>query len=217
MKLCRRSCDGCSHRLLQLALSSACVLLSSVMCPLTYPAILSADGTEGGHHGTRLLQRLSAPGDEGRRHHLRPERAAHHQRADGGGDRVRPRQEGRRRAQRAHLRPRRRHVRRVDPHDRGRHLQGEVDGWRHASRRRGLRYPHGEPLHAGTVPPRLRSRFRRRPDPRAKAVVCLLCPFLIWYWRRLSVIEMPETFFLYAAVFLMTGSWWGPANRIRQV
>ncbi len=63
----------------------------------------------------RVLQRRPAPGDQGRRHHLGPQRDAHHQRADGGGDRVRPRQEVGR-EEHPRLRPRRRHLRRVAPH-----------------------------------------------------------------------------------------------------
>jgi L1 cell adhesion molecule like protein len=45
----------------------------------------------GGHHGARLLQRLAAPGDQGRRHHLRNAGAPYHQRAHGRRHRVRPR------------------------------------------------------------------------------------------------------------------------------
>ena len=51
----------------------------------------------GGHrsrdHGAGLLQRLAAPGDQGRRPHRGPRGQAHHQRADRGRARVRPRQE----------------------------------------------------------------------------------------------------------------------------
>ena len=47
----------------------------------------------GGHHRPGLLQRRPAPGDQGRRQDRRPRGAAHHQRADRGGARLRPRQE----------------------------------------------------------------------------------------------------------------------------
>ena len=47
----------------------------------------------GGHHRAGLLQRRPAPGDQGRRQDRRPRSAAHHQRADRGGARLRPRQE----------------------------------------------------------------------------------------------------------------------------
>ena len=43
------------------------------------------EGHRRGHHRAGVLQRRAAPGDEGRRQDRRPERAAHHQRADGGG------------------------------------------------------------------------------------------------------------------------------------
>ena len=52
-------------------------------------------GHRGGHHRPRVLQRRPAPGDQGRRPHRRPQRAAHHQRAHRGGARLRPRQEAR--------------------------------------------------------------------------------------------------------------------------
>ena len=48
----------------------------------------------GGDHRPRLLQRLAAPGDQGRRPHRRPRREAHHQRADRGRARLRPGQDG---------------------------------------------------------------------------------------------------------------------------
>ena len=81
-----------------------------------------------------------APGDQGRRQDRRPRGAAHHQRADGGGARLRPRQEGGRHHR--GLRPRRRHVRHLDPRDRRRRVRGEVDQRRHLPRRRGLRHAH---------------------------------------------------------------------------
>ena len=47
-------------------------------------------GGRGDHHRPRLLQRPPAPGHQGRRPHRRPQGLAHHQRADGGGPRLRP-------------------------------------------------------------------------------------------------------------------------------
>ena len=77
----------------------------------------------GGHrsrdHGAGLLQRQPAPGDQGRRPHRRPRRQAHHQRADRGRAGLWPGQEGRR-PQDRRVRPRRRHLRRVDHRDRQR-------------------------------------------------------------------------------------------------
>ena len=55
-----------------------------------------------------------------------PRRQAHHQRADGGRPRVRPRQ-GDRGREDPRLRPRRRHLRRLDPGDRRRRLRGQGD------------------------------------------------------------------------------------------
>ena len=51
------------------------------------------DHHAGRHHRPRLLQRRPAPGHQGRRQDRRPRGAAHHQRADRGGARLRPRQE----------------------------------------------------------------------------------------------------------------------------
>ena len=95
------------------------------------------EGHRGGHHRAGLLQRQPAPGDQGRRPDRRPERAAHHQRADGRGARVRPRQEEGREDRR--LRPRRRHLRHLDPRARRRRLRGQGHQRRHVPRRRGLR------------------------------------------------------------------------------
>ena len=50
-------------------------------------------GHPGGHHRPGLLQRQPAPGHQGRRPHRRPRSAAHHQRADRGGARLRHGQE----------------------------------------------------------------------------------------------------------------------------
>ena len=67
-----------------------------------------------------------------------PQGAARHQRADGGRDRVRPRQAGQGREERARLRPGRRHVRRDAALDRRGRLRGQGDRGRHAPGRRGL-------------------------------------------------------------------------------
>ena len=96
-------------------------------------------GHAGRHHGSRLLQRRPAPGHQGRRQDRRPRGAAHHQRADGGGPRLRPRQEDGLQDHRR-LRPRRRHVRYLRPGDWRRRVRGEVDQRRHLPRRRGLRH-----------------------------------------------------------------------------
>ena len=49
-------------------------------------------GHRGRDHGARLLQRLAAPGDQGRRPHRGPDGQAHHQRADRGRAGLWPRQ-----------------------------------------------------------------------------------------------------------------------------
>ena len=75
------------------------------------------DGHRGRHHRARLLQRLPAPGDQGRRPHRGARRQAHHQRAD----RRRPRLwhgQAARQQDRRGLRPRRRHLRHLDHRDR---------------------------------------------------------------------------------------------------
>ncbi len=88
------------------------------------------EGHEGGHHRPRVLQRQPAPGDQGRRDHRRARSAPDRERADGGGAGVRARQEEGRDDR--GLRPRRRHLRRLDPRDRRRRLRGEGDERRHA-------------------------------------------------------------------------------------
>ena len=60
----------------------------------TAESLSRREGDAGRHHRARLLQRRPAPGDQGRRQDRRPRRAAHHQRADRGGARLRPRQAG---------------------------------------------------------------------------------------------------------------------------
>ena len=84
---------------------------------------------------------------QGRRQDRRPQRAAHHQRADRGGARLRPRQEGQRDDRR--LRLRRRHVRHLDPRSGRRHRRGEVDQRRHAPRRRRSRPARHRVAHRG--------------------------------------------------------------------
>ena len=66
----------------------------------------------GRHHRSRVLRRRPAHRHQGGRPDRRPRGAAHHQRADRGGARLRPRQ-GHRGRDRPRVRPRRRHVRRV--------------------------------------------------------------------------------------------------------
>ena len=94
----------------------------------------------GRDHRARVLQRLAAPGDEGGGRDRGAQRPAHHQRADGGIAGLRARQEGR--GDHRRLRPRRRHVRRLDPRDRRGDVPREVDQRRHAPRRRRLRPAH---------------------------------------------------------------------------
>ena len=67
----------------------------------------------GDHHGPRVLRRRPAPGDARRRPDRGPRGPPDHQRADGGLARLRSRPEGQR--SRGGLRPRRRHVRYLDP------------------------------------------------------------------------------------------------------
>ena len=114
----------------------------------TAESYLGEKVSAGRHHRPGLLQRRPAPGDQGRRQDRRPRRAAHHQRADGGGARLRPRQDGHQ--DHRGLRPRRRHLRHLDPRDRRRPLRGEVDQRRHLPRRRRLRHAH-RPVPGGRV------------------------------------------------------------------
>ena len=92
------------------------------------------EGHQGGHHRPRLLQRLAAPGHQGRRQDRRPRRPAHRERAHGGRAGLRPRQEEGRDDRR--LRLRRRHLRHL--HARGRRGRGRGQGHqrRHPPRRR---------------------------------------------------------------------------------
>ncbi len=92
------------------------------------------DRDAGRHHGPRLLQRRPASGHQGRRQDRGPRSSAHHQRADGRRARLWSRQEERRQDHRG-LRPRRRHVRHLDPRNRRRRLRSEVDQRRHLPRR----------------------------------------------------------------------------------
>jgi molecular chaperone DnaK len=59
----------------------------------TAEAYLGEKVDAGRHHRARLFQRRPAPGHQGRRQDRRPRSAAHHQRADRGRARLRPRQE----------------------------------------------------------------------------------------------------------------------------
>ena len=95
------------------------------------------DGRRRGDHRPRLLQRRPAPGDQGRRQDRRARRQADHQRADRRLARLRPRQGGHR-PDDPRLRPRWRHLRRLDPRDRRRRLRGQVDRRRQPPRRRQL-------------------------------------------------------------------------------
>ena len=95
-------------------------------------------GDGRGRHRPRVLQQRAARGDEGRRQDRRPQRPAHHQRADRGGARVRARQGGRG-AHDPRLRPRRRHVRRLRARARRGRLPGQGDERRQPPRRRQLR------------------------------------------------------------------------------
>ena len=95
-------------------------------------------GHRRGRHRSGLLQQRAARGDQGRRQDRRPQRPAHHQRADRGRARLRPRQ-GDLRPDDPRLRPRRRHVRRLDPRARRGRLRGEGDERRQPPRRRQLR------------------------------------------------------------------------------
>ena len=97
-------------------------------------AYLGSQGHRGGDHGSGLLQRRAAPGDQGRRRDRRPRRQAHHQRADRGGARLRARQEEGREDRR--LRLRRRHLRHLDPRGGRERRRGEGDQRRHAPGRR---------------------------------------------------------------------------------
>ena len=92
------------------------------------------EGRQGRHHGPRLLQRLAAPGHQGRGQDRGPGSAAHRQRADRGGAGLRPGQEEGRddrglRLRRRHLR----HLRAGGGRGRGR---GQGHQRRHAPGRR---------------------------------------------------------------------------------
>ena len=106
----------------------------------TAEAYLGQKVDPGGHHRSGLFQRRPAAGDQGRRPHCRPRSASHHQRADGGGARLRSGQEGQRQDRR--LRSRRRHVRHFHSGGRRRRVRGQVDQRRHLPRRRGFRQAH---------------------------------------------------------------------------
>ena len=119
-------------------------------------------GNRGGNHGAGLLQRFAAAGDQGRRQDRRARGQAHHQRADRGGDGLRPGEKGRR-AQDRGLRPGRRHLRHIDHRDsvrgRGHPVRGPGHQRRHLPGRRGLR-PEDHRLPGR----RVQAVERRRPD-----------------------------------------------------
>ncbi len=119
---------------------------------------LGRAGDEGRRHLPRLLQRQPAAGDQGRRADRRARGAAHHQRADRGGARLRLRQGHL--AEDLRLRPGRRHLRRLDPRDRQGRLRGALDRRRHLPRRRRLRRPHHDVARR-----RLPREARPRPAP----------------------------------------------------
>ncbi len=102
-------------------------------------AVPRPSGDQGGHHRPRLLQRQPAPGHQGRGPHRRAERPPHPERAHRGGAGLRVR--ARRQPAGRGLRPRRRHVRRLDPRDRQGRLRGALHRRRHLPRRRRLRRP----------------------------------------------------------------------------
>ena len=131
-------------------------------------AYLGESVTDAVDHRPGLLQRRAARGDEGRRQDRRPQRPAHHQRADRGRARVRPRQGGRG-PDDPRLRPRRRHVRRVGARARRGRLRGEVDERRQPPRRRQLRQGDRR-LDGGRVQARAGHRPRGRPDGAAAAL-----------------------------------------------
>ena len=124
------------------------------------------NGDRRGHHRACVFQRRAAAGDERRRQDCGPQRASHHQRADGGRAGVRPRQEEGRNHRR--LRLRRRHVRHLGARSGRRRRRGEVDQRRYASRRRRSR-PAGHRLDGGGVQEDRRHRShqgsRRRAAP----------------------------------------------------
>ena len=89
---------------------------------------------QGGHHRPRLLQRLAAPGHQGRGQDRRARRPAHRQRADGGRAGLRPRQEEGRDDRR--LRLRRRHLRHLGAGGRRGRGRGQGHQRRHPPGRR---------------------------------------------------------------------------------
>ena len=85
--------------------------------------LLWRHGDQGCDHRPGLLQRLAAPGDQGRGQHRRARTCCASSTSRPRRPRVRPRQEVGRQTI-ADLRPRRRHLRRVAPRDRRRRLRG---------------------------------------------------------------------------------------------
>ena len=115
----------------------------------------------GRHHGAGLLQRLPAPGHQGRRADRRPGSAAHHQRADRRLARLRPGQEEGREDR--GVRPGRRHVRYLRAGNRRRRLRGQGHQRRHPPGRRRL----GRPDH-GLDPGRVQEGARHGPAQAAR-------------------------------------------------
>ena len=115
----------------------------------------------GGDHRPGLLQRLAAPGHQGRRQDRRPRGRAHHQRAHGRGSGLRPRPQPAG-GQHRRLRPGRRHVRRLDPPALPGDLRGALHRGRHLPGRRGLR-PADHGLADRGLPARDRDRPAQRP------------------------------------------------------
>jgi len=116
-----------------------------------------ADRRRGGHRA-RVLRRRPAPGDQGRRTPRGPQRAATAERAHRRGDRLWPRQRGGGRLR--GLRPRRRHVRHLDPAAVARRVRGARHQRRLGARRRRLR------------PPRVLLGTRGRQAPAARTGRC---------------------------------------------
>ena len=113
-------------------------------------------GHAGRRHRARVLRRRRAPGHQGGRRDRGPRGAAHHQRAHGRRARLRTRQG--QRPDHPRVRPRRRHLRRVDPRPRRGRVRGEVDRRQHPPRRRRLGPARHRLARVG-----VQERARRRP------------------------------------------------------
>ena len=126
-------------------------------------AVPRREGHPGRDHRARVLQRLPAPGHQGRGEDRRPRRAAHRERADGGRAGLRPGQEEGRDDR--GLRLRRRHLRHLRAGGRRGRGRGQGHQRRHPPRRRQPR-PARHRLDRGRVQegpghrPRPRTRWR---------------------------------------------------------